>query len=240
MLICFMDWLEHLIWMRTRWWWNLLLSNNSYTMPQALKASISLKARCKWTMNTLSHLADLFQRPRTARWFQSKYCDSSYTCAFLLISPLFSCRKLLRQLDDLSEQALTPKADHMHRFKTMYALSTKLSKFCFEVFIWRLTLFYTRIQWLMYMCNRHSSKSWVIWTPNEPIVKISVCVSFSILFTAKRMTSLRFQKQSCGTVASRCSNHFPLSYPQPWNVLKTTIAWIRVCLLLLPTRQTLN
>lgn len=153
MLICSMDWLEHLIWMQTRWWWNLLLSNNSYTMPQALKASISLKARCKWTMNTLSHLADLFQRPRTARWFQSKYCDSFYTCTFLLISSLFSCRKLLRQLDDLSEQALTPKADHMHRFKTMYALSTKLSKFCFEVFIWRLTLFYTRIQWLMYMCK---------------------------------------------------------------------------------------
>ncbi|KAI9323317.1 dynein associated protein-domain-containing protein [Dichotomocladium elegans] len=42
-------------------------------------------------------------------------------------------KKLMRQLDDLSEQALTAKADHMHRFKTMYALSSKLSRFCFEV-----------------------------------------------------------------------------------------------------------
>ncbi|KAI7878238.1 hypothetical protein K492DRAFT_133006 [Lichtheimia hyalospora FSU 10163] len=53
-----------------------------------------------------------------------------------LVSETKNCKmiskKLLRQLDDLSEQALTPKADHMHRFKTMYALSTKLSKFCFE------------------------------------------------------------------------------------------------------------
>ncbi|KAI8145083.1 hypothetical protein BJV82DRAFT_47139 [Fennellomyces sp. T-0311] len=41
-------------------------------------------------------------------------------------------KKLLRQLDDLAEQALTPKAEHLHRFRTMYALSAKLSQFCFE------------------------------------------------------------------------------------------------------------
>ncbi|KAI9493077.1 dynein associated protein-domain-containing protein [Zychaea mexicana] len=41
-------------------------------------------------------------------------------------------RKLLRQLDDLAEQALTPKAEHLHKFRTMYALSAKLSQFCFE------------------------------------------------------------------------------------------------------------
>ncbi|ORZ19319.1 dynein associated protein-domain-containing protein [Absidia repens] len=43
-------------------------------------------------------------------------------------------RKLLRQLEDLAEQALTPKAEHLHRFKTLYAISTKVSKFCFETY----------------------------------------------------------------------------------------------------------
>lgn len=80
---CFMGWLEHLIWMRTRWWWNLPLSSNSCTMPQPRKASISLKARCKWTMNTSSHLADLFPKPRIARWFQSKYTNSSFTRVYI-------------------------------------------------------------------------------------------------------------------------------------------------------------
>ncbi|KAG0172688.1 hypothetical protein DFQ28_009666 [Apophysomyces sp. BC1034] len=41
-------------------------------------------------------------------------------------------RKLLRRLEDLSEQALTLKAEHLHRFKTLYAISSKLSRFCFE------------------------------------------------------------------------------------------------------------
>ncbi|CAO3622239.1 unnamed protein product [Cunninghamella echinulata] len=43
-------------------------------------------------------------------------------------------RKLLRQLEDLSEQALTPKAEHLHRFKTLYAISSKVSRFCFETY----------------------------------------------------------------------------------------------------------
>ncbi|KAI8092701.1 dynein associated protein-domain-containing protein [Halteromyces radiatus] len=43
-------------------------------------------------------------------------------------------RKLLRQLDDLAEQALTPKAEHLHRFKTLYAISSKVSRFCFETY----------------------------------------------------------------------------------------------------------
>lgn len=43
-------------------------------------------------------------------------------------------KKLLRQLEDLSEQALMLKSEHLHRFKTLYAISTKLSQFCFEVY----------------------------------------------------------------------------------------------------------
>ncbi|CAO3646926.1 unnamed protein product [Cunninghamella blakesleeana] len=43
-------------------------------------------------------------------------------------------RKLLRQLEDLTEQALTPKAEHLHRFKTLYAISSKVSRFCFETY----------------------------------------------------------------------------------------------------------
>ncbi|KAI9032609.1 dynein associated protein-domain-containing protein [Phycomyces nitens] len=43
-------------------------------------------------------------------------------------------KKLLRQLEDLSEQALTLKAEHLHCFKTLYAISSKLSRFCFEVY----------------------------------------------------------------------------------------------------------
>ncbi|ORX62149.1 hypothetical protein DM01DRAFT_1379982 [Hesseltinella vesiculosa] len=41
-------------------------------------------------------------------------------------------KKLLRQLEDLSEQALAPKADYLHSFKTLYAISAKLSRFCFD------------------------------------------------------------------------------------------------------------
>ncbi|KAI8375957.1 dynein associated protein-domain-containing protein [Radiomyces spectabilis] len=43
-------------------------------------------------------------------------------------------KKLLRQLEDLSEQALTLKAEHLHRFKMLYAISSKLSRFCFETY----------------------------------------------------------------------------------------------------------
>ncbi|KAF7727233.1 hypothetical protein EC973_007846 [Apophysomyces ossiformis] len=43
-------------------------------------------------------------------------------------------KKLLRRLDDLSEQALTLKAEHLHRYKTLYAISSKLSRFCFETY----------------------------------------------------------------------------------------------------------
>lgn len=41
-------------------------------------------------------------------------------------------RKLLRQLEDLSEQALTLKSEYLHRFKMLYAISSKLGKFCYE------------------------------------------------------------------------------------------------------------
>lgn len=43
-------------------------------------------------------------------------------------------RKLIRQLEDLSEQALMLKSEHLHRFRTLYAISSKLSQFCFEVY----------------------------------------------------------------------------------------------------------
>ncbi|KAF7721130.1 hypothetical protein EC973_005377 [Apophysomyces ossiformis] len=43
-------------------------------------------------------------------------------------------RKLLRKLEDLSEQALMLKVEHLHRFKTLYAISSKLSRFCFETY----------------------------------------------------------------------------------------------------------
>ncbi|KAI8061430.1 dynein associated protein-domain-containing protein [Gongronella butleri] len=42
-------------------------------------------------------------------------------------------KKLLRQLEDLAEQALAPKMDHLHSFKTLYAISSKVSRFCFDV-----------------------------------------------------------------------------------------------------------
>jgi dynactin 1 len=37
-------------------------------------------------------------------------------------------------LEDLSEQALTLKSDYLHRFKMLYAISSKLSKFCYETY----------------------------------------------------------------------------------------------------------
>lgn len=47
---------------------------------------------------------------------------------------IYISRKLLRQLEDLSEQALTLKSDYLHRFKTLYAISSKLSRFCYETY----------------------------------------------------------------------------------------------------------
>ncbi|KAL1934362.1 hypothetical protein VTP01DRAFT_6544 [Rhizomucor pusillus] len=43
-------------------------------------------------------------------------------------------KKLIRQLEDLSEQALMLKSEHLHRFRTLYAISSKLSQFCFDVY----------------------------------------------------------------------------------------------------------
>ena len=40
----------------------------------------------------------------------------------------------MRQLEDLSEQALTLKSDYLHRFKMLYAISSKLGKFCYEAY----------------------------------------------------------------------------------------------------------
>lgn len=42
-------------------------------------------------------------------------------------------KKLMRQLEDMFEEALTLKSEHLHRFKMLYAISTKLCKFCFDV-----------------------------------------------------------------------------------------------------------
>ncbi|KAG1147474.1 hypothetical protein G6F37_004057 [Rhizopus arrhizus] len=43
-------------------------------------------------------------------------------------------KKLLRQLEDLSEQALTLTFDYLHRFKMLYAISSKICKFCYETY----------------------------------------------------------------------------------------------------------
>ena len=42
-------------------------------------------------------------------------------------------KKLMRQLDDMSEEAMTLKAEHLHRFKMLHAISAKLCRFCFDV-----------------------------------------------------------------------------------------------------------
>ncbi|KAI9322335.1 hypothetical protein BX666DRAFT_604794 [Dichotomocladium elegans] len=65
-------------------------------------------------MTISNHSAVLSAKQRTARSWPS--------------------RKLLRQLEDLSEQALMLKSEHLHRFKTLYAISSKLSQFCFETY----------------------------------------------------------------------------------------------------------
>lgn len=42
-------------------------------------------------------------------------------------------KKLMRQLEDMFEEAMTLKTEYLHRFKMLYAISTKLCRFCFEV-----------------------------------------------------------------------------------------------------------
>lgn len=37
-------------------------------------------------------------------------------------------------MEDLSEQALTLKSEYLHRFKTLYAISSKLSRFCYDTY----------------------------------------------------------------------------------------------------------
>ncbi|ORE03130.1 hypothetical protein BCV72DRAFT_36769 [Rhizopus microsporus var. microsporus] len=43
-------------------------------------------------------------------------------------------KKLIRQLEDKFEEALTLKGEHLNRFKMLYAISTKLCGFCFDVY----------------------------------------------------------------------------------------------------------
>ncbi|KAI9251046.1 dynein associated protein-domain-containing protein [Sporodiniella umbellata] len=43
-------------------------------------------------------------------------------------------KKLIRQLEDKLEEAMTLKGEHMHRFKTLYSISTKLCQFCYEIY----------------------------------------------------------------------------------------------------------
>ncbi|KAI8647403.1 dynein associated protein-domain-containing protein [Parasitella parasitica] len=43
-------------------------------------------------------------------------------------------KKLMRQLEDIFEEAMTLKPEHLHRFRMLYAISTKLCKFCFDTY----------------------------------------------------------------------------------------------------------
>lgn len=43
-------------------------------------------------------------------------------------------KKLMRQLEDMFEEAMTLKSEHLHRFRMLYAISTKLCKFCFDAY----------------------------------------------------------------------------------------------------------
>ncbi|KAG1227471.1 hypothetical protein G6F35_002586 [Rhizopus arrhizus] len=43
-------------------------------------------------------------------------------------------KKLIRQLEDKFEEALTLKGEHLNRFKMLHAISTKLCQFCFDVY----------------------------------------------------------------------------------------------------------
>ncbi|KAG1461217.1 hypothetical protein G6F46_004117 [Rhizopus delemar] len=43
-------------------------------------------------------------------------------------------KKLMRQLEDKFEEAMTLKADYLNRFKMLYSISKKLCRFCFDVY----------------------------------------------------------------------------------------------------------
>ncbi|KAI8993123.1 dynein associated protein-domain-containing protein [Pilobolus umbonatus] len=43
-------------------------------------------------------------------------------------------KKLMRRLEDMFEEAMTLKHDHLHRFKMLFSISTKLCRFCFETY----------------------------------------------------------------------------------------------------------
>ncbi|CAO0794338.1 unnamed protein product [Mucor circinelloides] len=43
-----------------------------------------------------------------------------------------TAKKLMRQLEDMFEEAMTLKSEYLHRFRMLYAISTKLCKFCFD------------------------------------------------------------------------------------------------------------
>ena len=45
-----------------------------------------------------------------------------------------TAKKLMRQLEDMFEEAMTLKSEHLHRFRMLYAISTKLCKFCFDTY----------------------------------------------------------------------------------------------------------
>ena len=48
-------------------------------------------------------------------------------------SSFYTNRKLMRQLEDKFEEAMTLKADYLNRFKMLYSISKKLCRFCFDV-----------------------------------------------------------------------------------------------------------
>lgn len=64
----------------------------------------------------------------------AKYAVTFYGYIGLILIDYSTFRKLIRQLEDLSEQALMLKSEHLHRFRTLYAISSKLSQFCFDVY----------------------------------------------------------------------------------------------------------
>ncbi|KAI7898739.1 dynein associated protein-domain-containing protein [Cokeromyces recurvatus] len=43
-------------------------------------------------------------------------------------------KKIVRQLEDLSEQALTLRPEYLHQFRMLFAISSKLGKFCYETY----------------------------------------------------------------------------------------------------------
>jgi dynactin 1 len=39
----------------------------------------------------------------------------------------------MRQLEDMFEEAMTLKSEHLRRFKMLHVISSKLCRFCFDV-----------------------------------------------------------------------------------------------------------